>query len=325
VLKGENMTRKIWLILGSLALVLVFSFTLQNKTIVNSVQNNKPTGLLEQKVRLKSSSISKAPLKQGKPTSKTLSLLKSPKELQKEIDIQSKNRKRLTQKILELQELGELNQSFEQSLIPALEAQGIKSDRIKQFVSNYNFNTKFKDELNQLHQEDLYALLELLEHPLTDKLKSLEEGSQVQFAKMVKNGESFSLDPEKKVLIEGIMNETNSLEQTESVLNSLFSVTYSAAMQSDTKKTAAEIRSEASQLASKMTAAQMPSVKKIFELTYSNLSYDELDEYHQFMQKSHARRATEVSLNTTQKVLSDFLFQFTTMLIEEKKTIKPKI
>ncbi|MAZ49750.1 MAG: hypothetical protein CME65_14405 [Halobacteriovoraceae bacterium] len=319
------MTRKIWLILGSLALVLVFSFTLQNKTIVNSVQNNKPTGLLEQKVRLKSSSISKAPLKQGKPTSKTLSLLKSPKELQKEIDIQSKNRKRLTQKILELQELGELNQSFEQSLIPALEAQGIKSDRIKQFVSNYNFNTKFKDELNQLHQEDLYALLELLEHPLTDKLKSLEEGSQVQFAKMVKNGESFSLDPEKKVLIEGIMNETNSLEQTESVLNSLFSVTYSAAMQSDTKKTAAEIRSEASQLASKMTAAQMPSVKKIFELTYSNLSYDELDEYHQFMQKSHARRATEVSLNTTQKVLSDFLFQFTTMLIEEKKTIKPKI
>ena len=167
--------------------------------------------------------------------------------------------------------------------------------------------------------------MELLEHPLTDKLKSLEKESQVEFAEMTKNGESISLDPAKRVLIEGILDETNSLEQTENVLNSLFSVTYSAAMQSNSQKTAAEIRAEASQLATKMTAAQMPSVKKIFELTYNNLSHDELDEYYQFMQKSHSRRATEVSLNTTQKVLGDFLFQFTTMLIEEKKAIKPQI
>lgn len=270
-----------------------------------------------QYVKRRDSAIENVKHKDSIQNSKT-SLLKSEENLNQEITEDQKERTALTQKIIQLQEFGEMNKSFEDTLLPALNAQGIDSPTIEDFVINYNFNSKLESELNKLHKEDLHSLLEVLDHPLTKKLKSQEKSSQTKLAELLKDGQDLNIAPRKKELIDSIITETNSLEQTESVVTSLFAVTYSTALQADNKKTMAEIRNEASQLANKMAANQMPYIQKVFEITYDSLNESELDEYLRFMQKSDARRATEVSLRATQNVLGDFLQKFTKMLADEK-------
>lgn len=235
------------------------------------------------------------------------SMFKTAAEIeQDEADTANRKEAEIT-KTMELQNLGDMNKMIESSLGQTL-PKDKDTSALRNYIQQFDFNAEYKKEYRKLHRDDISTILEVLEHPISKKLRQNDQKVQAELADYLKTGRQISLTERQKSLINEIVIETNAFEQSKSLIRSMMTMAYtSAVLKMNPKSTRAEAQAKSVAMADQMTEQQTPMLAQVFDLSYSKLNESDLEEYLHYMQKVDGRKATEINIAVTEKVMGKFL------------------
>lgn len=225
--------------------------------------------------------------------------------------IEVSEKKILIDKIAAHSNLSDFNESFETTVKEIVKNKDFNGQELIDFVRAFDFEQELKDEYAKLHEEDLHKILEIMEHPLSAKLKELGETHKDDIVQAFQSGNLPKISEEKRNLIDQILEEGNTMEQTELLMEKLFQATYTTmTVTMKPEININEAQEQSKKLASTQAQAQLAAVKKVMDMNYNYMSDEELQEYLHYLQKVNARDATSLSLNSTGNVIEKFLKGF---------------
>ncbi len=228
---------------------------------------------------------------------------------QEVVEVSSK--KIIIDKIANYSNLSDFNKTFEQTIQEIVKSQKINGEELIEYVRSFDFEQELKNEYAKLHEEDLHKILEIMEHPLSAKLKELGEAHKDDIVQAFQSGNLPEISQDKRNLIDHILDEGNTMEQTELLMEKLFQTTYTTmtvAMKPEININEAQEQSK--KIAKTQAQAQLTAVKKVMDMNYNYMSEEDLQEYFHYLQKVNARDATALSLNSTGNVIEKFLKGF---------------
>lgn len=220
----------------------------------------------------------------------------------------NQHKKLLVEKISQSDEFKKINQSIKETFLKKSKnnQNSKKFQKIKSYIERFDFDTELKKEFSKLDIRDLKSIVEL-EHPIDSKLKKVEKQNKELIDKIIE-GEDFINDDQKQQVIDYIISETNAVEATEIFYKNILESTYYHAIKKHNHNlNEAEVIAKVSELTNQKLNENESLIKRLFNVTYGQLSTEELTEYYHFLQKSDAKSATKLSLNAQNKVMKRFI------------------
>jgi hypothetical protein len=191
-----------------------------------------------------------------------------------------------------------------------------KNSELHAYIKNFSFKDEFKKELAKLDNESLRIIGELEDHPISKELTNNTKETNVKVEDFMKTGKAEEFSLEKQNLIDLVTTETSAhesmIELTQNILES--TIKYSLT-KSESKMNRSEIELKSIERADSYIQKQVPTFKKLIDISYSALSTEKLREYSNFLQKINAREATAL----TTKALEPVFYRFSIGVINRTK------
>ena len=264
-------------------------------TTSNSIETSDDQVL--QKVNTTSSSIKK-PLKINANLKVNITATNSEKNL-------------IIEKLLEKMSPQKLNETFKVSFGKILNKEKEeRKNEILKFIQDFPFQERLKEAYSELSMDELEAILAIQEHETSQKLEAKQVENQEKFMDYFNKKKQFELTEDKRVVVDQIMEESNLMERAQSSSQTIIeaAVAYTN-MKKDKSLSANEARFEARKVAKHVLNSQKSNMAMAFDISYDNLTYEELQDHLRLLQRHDAKKAYEATMRAGNTVYTEFVLE----------------
>jgi len=263
-----------------------------------------------QKVQLTKSAIKKNSTEKPSVKEVLVETISTEKNLESNQDLE---KKKVLKKLVKLMSPEKLNKTFEMTFAQMLknEKSQEKKDQILSFLKGYPFQEKMEVAYSELTKEELDSILEIQDHPLSQKMTKNQIQIQKKVMEHLSNKSKFDLAPEKRELVDGILDESSVVERAEETSKGIVETALAYTLsQKNGKLSPNEAMGLAKDQSPAILKAQRGNIELALDIAYDSLSKDELQTYLTMLQRTDAKKVTKVAMKASDKVYKDFIVEF---------------